>query len=434
MTREDQLSSLLTESRRAARGNITRQRASFALGNGNIEGDAFSRATVTMAVMPEGRSKVPSTNADADAPSDQDNRRLALNSLLRQYDLMVDLVTRYTEPRSPHFVLSPETIISLQAVLAYPGGPQPGYRTHQVRIATNDFVPMPPEEIPVAVEELCASINLSWDKSDALELAAYALWRLNWIHPFGDGNGRTARALSYLILSIKLGSLLPGAPTILEQLLQRRADYFDALAKVDIAYRERKTVDVAPLRNLLQIMFLRQLEAEPALAPEDIASVHDLVNQRVRSASGDILHNIFGSAKVVDRLWSLGDHLILQIGPQEAIGEAEAMLAKTDSPFPRLLASGDAKGGRQISAGQRGLILRNERLDATKGHALALEHNATATLEKPHVSWQTSGGAQESWKLLGALYVIRLGRDVTLARAAETFDLLLTRHMVAERQ
>jgi fido (protein-threonine AMPylation protein) len=27
-------------------------------------------------------------------------------------------------------------------------------------------------------------------------LAAFALWNLNWIHPFIEGNGRTARAVS----------------------------------------------------------------------------------------------------------------------------------------------------------------------------------------------------------------------------------------------
>jgi hypothetical protein len=32
----------------------------------------------------------------------------------------------------------------------------------------------------------------------AIHLAAYLMWRLNWIHPFADGNGRTARMTSYV--------------------------------------------------------------------------------------------------------------------------------------------------------------------------------------------------------------------------------------------
>ncbi len=432
MTPEDRLSSLLTKSRQASLGDNTRQRASFALGNGNIESDEFSRATVTMAVMPDGELRTP--GPDDDTTSKQDNRRVALNSTLRQYDLMVDLITRYTAPNALRFVLSPELIISLQAVLSFPGGPQSGYRHHQVRIATNDFIPISPEKISGAVDELCAFVNRSWETSDALTLSAYALWRLNWIHPFGDGNGRTARALSYLILSIKLGSVLPGAPTIPEQLLQRRADYFDALANVDRAYRERDVVDVAPLYALIHKMLLRQLDAAPALAPEDITSVHDLVNQRVRNAPDIVIKKIFGSSKIEERLWSVDDHLILQIGPQVAIAEAEAMLSRTGSPFPRLLSSRDSTSGRLVKSLHRGLILRSEHFDATEGYALALEHNAAVTLEQPQVSWRTSDGIEESWKLPGTLYIIRLGREVTLARAAETIDILLARHMVAHRQ
>ncbi len=38
-------------------------------------------------------------------------------------------------------------------------------------------------------------------------LAAYALWRLNWIHPFIEGNGRTARAACYYLICMKYGKL-----------------------------------------------------------------------------------------------------------------------------------------------------------------------------------------------------------------------------------
>lgn len=47
----------------------------------------------------------------------------------------------------------------------------------------------------------------NWSKP-ADHLGAYVLWKLNWIHPFADGNGRTARAVAYVVMSIKLDSLL----------------------------------------------------------------------------------------------------------------------------------------------------------------------------------------------------------------------------------
>ncbi|WP_271571569.1 Fic family protein [Bradyrhizobium sp. CCBAU 11386] len=82
------------------------------------------------------------------------------------------------------------------------------------------------------IEHLCDYINDNWSMS-AVHLAAYVLWRLNWIHPFADGNGRTARAVSYVVMSIKLDSLLPGAPTIPEQIAGNKKPYYDALEAAD---------------------------------------------------------------------------------------------------------------------------------------------------------------------------------------------------------
>ncbi|MGO9834845.1 MAG: Fic family protein [Polyangiaceae bacterium] len=46
-----------------------------------------------------------------------------------------------------------------------------------------------------------------------IRTAAYALWRFNWIHPFAGGNGRTARALAYLVMTIDFGAMIPGVPS-----------------------------------------------------------------------------------------------------------------------------------------------------------------------------------------------------------------------------
>jgi Fic family protein len=51
------------------------------------------------------------------------------------------------------------------------------------------------------VQSLCEYINDNWQST--VHLAAYVLWKMNWIHPFADGNGRTARAVSYVVLSIR---------------------------------------------------------------------------------------------------------------------------------------------------------------------------------------------------------------------------------------
>jgi len=66
------------------------------------------------------------------------------------------------------------------------------------------------------VAHMCEYVTTQWQTQSPLHLSAYVMWRLNWIHPFVDGNGRTARAVSYVVLNIKLDSLLPGSPAIPE--------------------------------------------------------------------------------------------------------------------------------------------------------------------------------------------------------------------------
>src|SRR5690606_10993004 len=53
-------------------------------------------------------------------------------------------------------------------------------------------VPPPSSEVPGLVEHMCNVIATAWDESAPIALSAFVLWRLNWIHPFDDGNGRTA--------------------------------------------------------------------------------------------------------------------------------------------------------------------------------------------------------------------------------------------------
>ena len=117
----------------------------------------------------------------------------------------------------------------------------------------------PPEAAFVAeeVEHLCEYVNKNWDRS-ALHLAAFVLWKLNWIHPFVDGNGRTARVVSYVVLSIKLDSLLPGTPTIPEQIAGDKRPYYDGLERADHVF-VAGNIDVGDIERLLDSMLAKQL-------------------------------------------------------------------------------------------------------------------------------------------------------------------------------
>jgi Fic family protein len=107
------------------------------------------------------------------------------------------------------------------------------------------------------VEHLCDYVIDNWERSP-IHLAAFTLWRMNWIHPFVDGNGRTARATSFLVLCVRLGYRLPGTNTIPEQISHDKTPYYKALESADKADSEGK-VDVSQMETLLETLLASQL-------------------------------------------------------------------------------------------------------------------------------------------------------------------------------
>ncbi len=82
-------------------------------------------------------------------------------------------------------------------------------------------------------------IHENWEIHDhPTLLPAYALWRLNWIHPFIEGNGRTARAACYLLICLKQGKLLGGEKIVPERIRDNRDPYIAALKSADRAWNE----------------------------------------------------------------------------------------------------------------------------------------------------------------------------------------------------
>jgi Fic family protein len=89
-------------------------------------------------------------------------------------------------------------------------------------------------------------------------LAGYALWRLNWIHPFVEGNGRTARAACYYLICVKHGQLLPGRKIVPERIRENRAPYYAALEDADRAWDQGK-LDVSVMAKYLEGLLKGQL-------------------------------------------------------------------------------------------------------------------------------------------------------------------------------
>ncbi len=86
------------------------------------------------------------------------------------------------------------------------------------------------------MDRCITTLQENWFLWSPMGLAAYALWCVNWIHPFVEGNGRTARALCYCLLCVSIGTLLLGKPTIPERIQASRSKYVQTLKTADQAW------------------------------------------------------------------------------------------------------------------------------------------------------------------------------------------------------
>lgn len=109
------------------------------------------------------------------------------------------------------------------------------------------------------MDRFVSTVQENWYVWSATELAAYGLWRLNWIHPFIEGNGRTARAASYYLLCVRSGALLPGRKTVPERIRENREGYENALVTADRAWDEGH-LDFAEMEAYLAGLVQAQLE------------------------------------------------------------------------------------------------------------------------------------------------------------------------------
>ena len=133
------------------------------------------------------------------------------------------------------------------------------YRSHEVSVGA--YIPPPRFRVEPLMDDLVNELNWRWQSASAVELAAYALWRINSIHPFVNGNGRTARAVCYFILCVKLGGLLPGRAIFPEKLRQepmRSNLYVPCLQSADQG-------DIVPLTDLIRALLVEQINDVPAL-------------------------------------------------------------------------------------------------------------------------------------------------------------------------
>lgn len=196
-------------------------------------------------------TKRESVGAEPDLLTDPEEiaKREAENAV-RQFDAVLDLIDEVARDGRA-FRLRPSTILglhkfALDGLSRFAGT----WRPSKVEIEQSGHEPPHESQVPALMEDLCDWVNDHFESESALTLCAYVMWRLNWIHPFLDGNGRTSRAVAYLVLCAKLGDRLPGSLTIPEQIAADRDPYYAALESADEGWSEEE-LDLSQMEKLL---------------------------------------------------------------------------------------------------------------------------------------------------------------------------------------
>jgi Fic family protein len=240
--------------------------AKGALATTAIEGNTLSEAEARKRV--DGIKDLPPSKAYLGI--EIDNIIAASNSILEQCrsgttpTLDVELIKQFNARVLANLQLDPEV--------------RPGeIRTHSVGVA--DYRGAPAEDCQVLLEHLCRWLREPWvvgikdyppqdqRRLDAILKAIVSHVYIAWIHPFGDGNGRTARLLEFFILATG-GVPFPAAHLLSNHYNETRADYYRQLSLASksggdaipfIVYALRGFVD--QLRAQIDVVREEQLNA-----------------------------------------------------------------------------------------------------------------------------------------------------------------------------
>ncbi|MBN8515966.1 Fic family protein [Accumulibacter sp.] len=190
------------------------------LGSARIEGNHTTLADYVESKLEGGHQ----------APSDQ----------LREMENIEAAMIYVEESVQPNDHLSEHFIRELHAItvgqLEREGDATPGaYRRHLVMIAQSAHLPPEFIQVPDYMQALAAFVNENHPPKYDLIKVALAHHRFGWIHPFGNGNGRVVRLLTYALL-IKYGFNVKAGGRVLNPsavFCNDRDRYYAMLASAD---------------------------------------------------------------------------------------------------------------------------------------------------------------------------------------------------------
>lgn len=232
------------------------------LGSARIEGNHTTLADYI-------DSKVEGTARDTDQLREVANIEKAM-----------DYIEEIIKPGVP---LTEHTIRELHAMtvneLEREGDKTPGaYRQYPVHIAQSEH--LPPEAVLVQgyMQELVDFINREDPQKYDLMKIALAHHRFGWIHPFGNGNGRVVRLLTYALL-MKYGFNVSTEGRVLNPtavFCNDREHYYSMLSTADLGTKEGLEAwciyvlegvrdELAKVDRLTKYAYLKQFILNPAV-------------------------------------------------------------------------------------------------------------------------------------------------------------------------
>ena len=189
---------------------------------------------------------------------------LSAENLTRQYSFLKSIVLSSLGLGRP--MLSTEAILALNyhalaCLHSYAGV----YRPCPVFIGPPGAPPtrVPPEHfrVPALMDLFVDEVNRNWEQADSLFLATYVLWKINYIHPFVNGNGRTARATCLYVLCLKAGGWkFEQLPDLIKA---NRNAYVAALQHAHQTYEATGQPDLILLHSLLAQLLNTILPSSP---------------------------------------------------------------------------------------------------------------------------------------------------------------------------
>lgn len=169
----------------------------------------------------------------------------ALSDQLREMENIEAAMAYIEENILPGDRLTEHLIRELHAItvkgLEREGDATPGaYRQKSVQIAQSEHLPPEFIQVPHYMQELVAFINENHPPKYDLIKVALAHHRFGWIHPFGNGNGRVVRLLTYVLLikygfNVKIGGRVLNPTAVF---CNDRDQYYAMLARADAGSTE----------------------------------------------------------------------------------------------------------------------------------------------------------------------------------------------------